>query len=92
VIGEQLCCYRFPEASCLGCSFQDLDFVKDVLISPAACPFGLGRHWLTDVWPPTELKAQFRGLQALAGDGVLLLRGVKRFVAMPASIVAIVAE
>jgi hypothetical protein len=38
-----------------------LDFVTNALVGFAACPFGLGRHWLADIWEAAEVDVQFRG-------------------------------
>jgi hypothetical protein len=32
-----------------------LDFVTNALVGFAACPFGLGRHWLADIWEAAEV-------------------------------------
>lgn len=68
MIGEELCCYWFAEASCLGFGFEGLDFITDVLVGFAACPFGLGREWLVDTWHTAKSEAKFCGSKALAAD------------------------
>jgi hypothetical protein len=55
-------------------------------------PFGLWWQWFGDVWEAAELEAELRGLQALAGDAVLLLRGIARPMAMSAGVTAIMTE
>jgi hypothetical protein len=64
MIRKKPCAERLSKASCLGFGFEGLDFVTDALVGFAACPFGLGRHWLADIWEAAELQAQFRGGEA----------------------------
>jgi hypothetical protein len=64
VIGEELCAERLLKPACLGLGFEGLDFIPDASVGFAARPFGLGRHWLADIWEAAELQAQFIGAGA----------------------------
>jgi hypothetical protein len=68
VIGEELCAEGLLKPSCPSFGFESLDFVTYALVSPAACPFGLGRHWLANIWEAAELQAQFRSCEAFTAD------------------------
>jgi hypothetical protein len=48
--------------------------ITDALVSSAACPFGLERERLIDVWEAAELQAQFKGGEAFAADLIGFLR------------------
>jgi hypothetical protein len=39
----------------LALASRGLDFVTNALVGFAACPFGLGRHWLADIWEAAEV-------------------------------------
>ena len=81
------------EASCVGFGFEGLDLVTNALVSSAACPFGLGRHWFVDVWPTAKSnETQFRGGEAFTADLIVFLGRVQRSVAVAASVIAVVAE
>src|SRR5262249_46439975 len=54
VIGKELSAERLSEASCLGLSFEGLDFVADALISPPR-PFRFGREWPANICETAEL-------------------------------------
>ena len=54
VIGKELSAERLSEASCLGLSFEGLDFVTDALVSPPH-PFRFGREWLANICETAEL-------------------------------------
>jgi hypothetical protein len=93
VIGEELCAERLSETSCLGFGFECLDLFTDVLVSPAASPFGFWWQWFANIWPTAELEeTQFRGGETLAADLIVFLRYVERPVAKAAGVIAVVAE
>jgi hypothetical protein len=73
VIGEELCAERLLKPSCLGFGFEGLDFVANALVSPAACPFGLRRHWPANIWEAAEQQAELCGGEAFTAVFIVFL-------------------
>jgi hypothetical protein len=73
VIGEQLRLERLLEAICFDWCFELIELFADFVVGPVMLPLRLGGQWLANVWEAAEHDTKFGGLQALAGDDVLLL-------------------
>ena len=81
----------FAEAYLLGFGFECLGLIAKVLVALFVFPLGFWWKWLANVWPATELEAEFCGGEAFAGGGIFLLRQILRLVAKAAGVIAVVA-
>src|SRR5262249_42572103 len=72
VIGKELSAERLS-ASCLGLSFEGMDFVTDALVSPPH-RVRFGREWLANICETAELaQAQFCSAEAFTALAALAL-------------------
>jgi hypothetical protein len=92
MVSEQLRAEGLLTPSPVGFGFEGLDFVTNALVGPAAGPFGLGRHWLVDIWEAAEAEAELCGGEAFAAVAIALLSGVGQLVAMLAGQMAVAKE
>jgi hypothetical protein len=74
VIGKGANIDLFTEACSIGLCFECLGLITKLLVALVVFPFGLCWQWFANVWPATELEAQFCGSEAFAGGGNLCVR------------------